>query len=82
MTIHADPALAGDARADDLDREYRMLIDGEWVPAADGGTFQCVDPFTTVPWGRVPVATNEQVDQAVGGGGGGGGGGGWGGGGA
>jgi acyl-CoA reductase-like NAD-dependent aldehyde dehydrogenase len=65
MTIHADPALAGDARADDLDREYRMLIDGEWVQSADGGTFQCVDPFTTVPWGQVPIATDEQVDQAV-----------------
>ncbi len=65
MTVHADPARAGDARADDLDREYRMLIDGEWVASADGGTFQCVDPYTTVPWGQVPVATPGQVDEAV-----------------
>jgi (Z)-2-((N-methylformamido)methylene)-5-hydroxybutyrolactone dehydrogenase len=65
MTIHADPADTRDARADDLDRDYRMLIDGEWVEAADGATFQCVDPFTAQPWGRVPVATADQVDQAV-----------------
>src|SRR5215218_10450592 len=65
MTVQADPARAGDVRADDLDRDYRMLIDGAWVEAADGGTFGCVDPFTTVPWGRVPIATDAQVDEAV-----------------
>ena len=65
MTVQTGPQGVGDARADDLDREYRMLIDGEWVQSADGGTFQCVDPFTTVPWGQVPIATDEQVDQAV-----------------
>ncbi|MEA2176945.1 MAG: aldehyde dehydrogenase, partial [Solirubrobacteraceae bacterium] len=65
MTIHAGAVRASGLRADDLDRDYRMLIDGEWVQSADGGTFQCVDPYTTVPWGRVPIATTDQVDQAV-----------------
>jgi aldehyde dehydrogenase (NAD+) len=65
MTVQADPTGSSDARADDLDRPYRMLIDGEWVESADGGTFQCVDPFSTQRWGQVPVATDEQVDQAV-----------------
>ena len=65
MTVQTDPRASRMLRADDLDRDYRMLIDGEWVESADGGTFQCVDPFTTVPWGQVPVATTEQVDQAV-----------------
>jgi acyl-CoA reductase-like NAD-dependent aldehyde dehydrogenase len=65
MTVQTGPTGVGDARADDLDRDYRMLIDGDWVESADGGTFQCVDPFTTVPWGQVPIATTEQVDQAV-----------------
>jgi len=65
MTVQADPTGSNDARADDLDRPYRMLIDGEWVESADGGTFQCVDPFSTQRWGQVPVATDEQVDQAV-----------------
>jgi aldehyde dehydrogenase (NAD+) len=64
MTIHADAGVS-DVRADDLDREYRMLIDGAWVEAADGATFQCVDPFTAQSWGRVPVATADQVDAAV-----------------
>jgi aldehyde dehydrogenase (NAD+) len=65
MTVHADPVGTSDVRADDLDRDYRMLIDGEWVQSADGATFQCVDPYTTVPWGRVPIATTAQVDEAV-----------------
>jgi aldehyde dehydrogenase (NAD+) len=65
MTIHAGAVRESGLRADDLDRDYRMLIDGEWVQSADGGTFQCVDPYTTVPWGRVPIATTDQVDQAV-----------------
>jgi aldehyde dehydrogenase (NAD+) len=63
MTLEAQHG--GDVRADDLDRDYRMLIDGEWVESADGGTFQCVDPYTTVAWGQVPIATTEQVDTAV-----------------
>ena len=31
MTVQTGPTGVGDARADDLDREFRMLIDGEWV---------------------------------------------------
>jgi aldehyde dehydrogenase (NAD+) len=65
MTTQADIEDTRDLRADDLDRDYRMLIGGEWVESADGATFQCVDPYTTVPWGRVPVATSEDVDRAV-----------------
>jgi acyl-CoA reductase-like NAD-dependent aldehyde dehydrogenase len=63
MTVQTDATGARDVRADDLDRDYLMLIDGEWVGADE--TFQCVDPYTTAPWGRVPVATAEDVDRAV-----------------
>lgn len=45
--------------------EYRMLIDGDWVPASDGGTFQSVNPATGLAWARVPEATAEDVDRAV-----------------
>ncbi|MCD9144548.1 aldehyde dehydrogenase family protein [Streptomyces albireticuli] len=45
--------------------ERRMLIGGQWVEAADGATFETVDPATervlaTVPWGR-----GADVDRAV-----------------
>ncbi|WP_454627369.1 aldehyde dehydrogenase [Bradyrhizobium cenepequi] len=47
------------------DREYRMLIGGEWVSASDGGTFRCVDPYDDTEWGIVPAATSADVDRAV-----------------
>src|SRR5215475_6924346 len=49
----------------DSDREYRMLIGGDWVPAASGATFQCVDPYLAKPWGQIPVAGDDDVDRAV-----------------
>ena len=47
------------------DRPYKMLIDGEFVAAADGQTFQCEYPFTGEAWGAVPLATSQDVDRAV-----------------
>jgi aldehyde dehydrogenase (NAD+) len=49
----------------DLDRSYRMLVDGEWVDAESGESFHCVDPFTTERWGSVPSAGSSDVDRAV-----------------
>jgi acyl-CoA reductase-like NAD-dependent aldehyde dehydrogenase/enoyl-CoA hydratase/carnithine racemase len=49
----------------ETDRDYAMLIDGEWVKAGDRETFSCVDPFDNQPWGKVPVATGDDVDRAV-----------------
>jgi (Z)-2-((N-methylformamido)methylene)-5-hydroxybutyrolactone dehydrogenase len=45
--------------------EYRMLIDGAWVAASDGGTFDSVNPATGSVWARVPEATAQDVDRAV-----------------
>lgn len=42
-----------------------MFIGGDWVPAASGGTFDSVDPFTGEVWAKVPLATAEDVDRAV-----------------
>ena len=50
---------------DDLDRDYAMLIDGEWAAAQSGETFACVDPYTEEAWGRVPLAATADVDRAV-----------------
>jgi acyl-CoA reductase-like NAD-dependent aldehyde dehydrogenase len=42
-----------------------LLIDGEHVPAADGRTFETLDPATTQPITAVAQAGAEDVDRAV-----------------
>lgn len=43
----------------------KMLIDGEWVDASDGATFESADPATGEVWATVPEATEADVDRAV-----------------
>ena len=50
---------------EDVEREFKLLIDGEWVASESGKTFSCVDPFTEEEWGRVPIASEADVDRAV-----------------
>ena len=45
--------------------KYKMLIDGKWCPASDGGVFESLDPATGKPWAEIPEATAEDVDRAV-----------------
>ncbi|MFD1831602.1 aldehyde dehydrogenase family protein [Streptomyces desertarenae] len=42
-----------------------MYIDGEWRPAAGGGTIEVVNPATEEVIGAVPAGTAEDVDAAV-----------------
>lgn len=44
---------------------YQMLIDGEWVDAASGETFQSDNPFLGEAWALVPRANASDVDRAV-----------------
>ena len=44
---------------------YQMLIDGEWVDASDGATFDSINPATGEVWSRVPAASEADVDRAV-----------------
>ncbi|MGB0506344.1 MAG: aldehyde dehydrogenase [Pikeienuella sp.] len=44
---------------------YQMLIDGEWVDAADNGVFESINPSTNEAWATAPEATAEDVDRAV-----------------
>lgn len=44
---------------------YQMLIDGEWVDAADGAVFESVNPSTNEAWATAPEATEADVDRAV-----------------
>ena len=48
----------------DLTR-YQMLIDGAWVDAGDGCTFESMNPATGEPWAVIPEATAGDVDRAV-----------------
>lgn len=43
-----------------------MYIDGAWVDARSGETFETIDPFTGEPWALVPRAAADDVDVAVG----------------
>jgi acyl-CoA reductase-like NAD-dependent aldehyde dehydrogenase len=47
-------------------REYRMLVDGEWVEARSGRTFESVNPYSGKVWATAPEAADEDVDLAVG----------------
>ncbi|WP_067809709.1 aldehyde dehydrogenase family protein [Nocardia beijingensis] len=43
----------------------RLLIDGEWVPAAGGGMFEVLDPGTEEVIGQIADASSADVDSAV-----------------
>ena len=38
-------------------KSYQMLIDGQWVDAEDGNTFECINPANGQPWATIPSAT-------------------------
>ena len=42
-----------------------MYIDGDWVDAQSGETFETVDPYTGETWAVVPRAGAADVDRAV-----------------
>lgn len=47
-------------------RDYRLFIDGEFVDAADGATFDDVSPIDGRTVARVAMASADDVDRAVG----------------
>ena len=48
----------------DLSR-YRMFIDGEWVDAASGQSFESLNPYTGLAWATIPDSREEDVNRAV-----------------
>lgn len=46
-------------------RQFRCFIDGEWVEALSGETFESVDPFTAKAWATIPKCDARDVDRAV-----------------
>lgn len=49
-----------------LHRENKLYIDGQWVPAADGRTFEAVDPATEEVIATLARGGATDVDAAVG----------------
>ncbi|MCK6449367.1 MAG: aldehyde dehydrogenase [Alphaproteobacteria bacterium] len=46
-------------------KTYQAHIDGKWVDAASGKTFQTINPYTGEPWALIPECDKEDVDRAV-----------------
>jgi acyl-CoA reductase-like NAD-dependent aldehyde dehydrogenase len=65
MTVATLPAALSDPARAFAGREHRLLIDGERVPAADGRTFETLDPATGAPIARVAHAGAADVERAV-----------------
>ncbi|WP_308250892.1 aldehyde dehydrogenase family protein [Nonomuraea rhizosphaerae] len=45
--------------------DYRNLIGGALVPAADGRTMESVNPATGEPWARIPASGPQDAEAAV-----------------
>ena len=46
-------------------QSYRMLIDGKLADAADGQTFESMNPYLGQPWATLPRAGAEDASRAV-----------------
>ena len=65
MTVTTPPDALSDAARRFLDGPKGLLIGAEPRPAADGGTFETVDPSTGEPVAVVAQAGSQDVDAAV-----------------
>jgi acyl-CoA reductase-like NAD-dependent aldehyde dehydrogenase len=65
MSVTELPDQLSDAARSFVSQPRELLIDGELVPAADGRTFETVDPATARPITTVAHAGAEDVDRAV-----------------
>ena len=46
-------------------KKYQMYINGVWVDAENGETFESVNPATGESWAEIPAATKNDVGLAV-----------------
>ena len=44
---------------------YQTYIDGEWVDASSGKTFETFDPYSGRPWALIPECDETDVGRAV-----------------
>ncbi|HET8672408.1 MAG TPA: aldehyde dehydrogenase family protein [Thermoleophilaceae bacterium] len=65
MTTTATASLSDSARAFVESGPHKLLIGGDWVEAADGRTFDTIDPSTGEPICAVAHAGAEDVERAA-----------------
>jgi aldehyde dehydrogenase (NAD+) len=65
MSLTALPEQLSDPVRKFASARHHLLIDGERTPAADGRTFETLDPATGQPIAEVAQAGAEDVDRAV-----------------
>src|ERR1700724_3431704 len=65
MTVATLPEQLSDRARSFAAREHELLIDGLHAPAADGRTFQTLDPATGLPITAIAHAGAVDVDRAV-----------------
>jgi len=48
-----------------MSREYKMYVNGEWVEASDGATYNDMNPYTSEVFARVPSAKRTDAKYAI-----------------
>ena len=64
MTLTAAPTPLRAAERD-LNRQHRLLIDGEWVEPLSGKTFETLNPATGEPLAQIAAGEAADIDRAV-----------------
>lgn len=64
-SMHNDLATLSASVRDYLGADHRMLINGDWLPAASGKTFPLIDPSSGIEFARVAEANSDDIDKAV-----------------
>src|SRR3984957_6284147 len=65
MTIAIRKPALGSAATAFLAKELKLLIDGKWVAAKSGKTFDVEDPATEEIVAKAPLGEKADVDAAV-----------------
>jgi phenylacetaldehyde dehydrogenase len=65
MTIAIRKPSLGSAAAKYLAKKHKLLIDGKWVDAKSGKTFEVEDPATQEIIAHVPAGDKADIDAAV-----------------
>ena len=65
MSIHKTISKLGSAATDFVKEEKKLYIDGKWVEAQSGKTFDVIDPSTGLVFNRVPEGDRPDIDLAV-----------------
>ena len=65
MAVTEQTDRAWERVQDFLSSPGKLLIDGEWVPAASGRTFETINPATEERLAEVAHGESEDIDRAV-----------------